>query len=281
MPTKSSEDEMKRKPSKITGVGLLLAVLAWLVVPAIGTAAEDPVAHGEAVAREADRRDLGYGDSKAELIMVLEDRSGRTRERRLRINTLEVIDENEGDKSLVIFDEPRDIKGTALLSYAHILDPDDQWLYLPALKRVKRISSINKSGSFVGSEFAYEDLTGQEFGKHRYKWLRDESCGDFECFVIERQPLYENSGYGRLVTWYDKQEYRIQRVDYFGRNNGLLKTLTLGDYRQYLEKYWRAHDLLMDSYKTGKKTRLLYERYEFRTGLTEADFNQGNLKRLR
>ncbi len=155
---------------------LSLAAVIAITIPTVAEAAEDPVAKGEAVARESDRRDLGFGDTKVELRMILENRRGQTSERRLRIHTLEVPDEKDGDKSLVIFDVPRDIRGTALLSYSHILDPDDQWLYLPALKRVKRISSSNKSGPFVGSEFAYEDITAQELKKYSYKWLRSEPC---------------------------------------------------------------------------------------------------------
>ena len=199
----------------------------------------------------------------------------------MRIHTLETPDENDGDKSLVIFDEPRDIKGTALLSYAHILDPDDQWLYLPALKRVKRISSANKSGPFVGSEFAYEDITAQELKKYSYRWLRDEPCGALKCFVVERRPLYEKSGYTRLITWYGTAEYRIQRVEYYDRKDVLLKTLTFGEYRRYLGKFWRAHDLFMENQQTGKKTRLLYDTYEFRTGLKDRDFAKSSLKRAR
>lgn len=261
------------------GSTLVLAVL--LAATGVAGAAEDPVTKGEAIAREADRRDRGYGDSRAVLVMILEDRKGRTQERRLRIQTLEAPRKDEGEKSLVVFDEPRDIKGTALLSYAHILEPDDQWLYLPALKRVKRISSINKSGSFVGSEFAYEDITGQELGKYGYRWLRDEGCGDLDCFVVERRPRYENSGYARLITWYDKAEYRIQRVDYYDLKDRFLKTLTFGGYRQYQGKFWRPHRLVMESERTGKSTRLVYENYEFQTGLNENDFSQSSLKRAR
>ena len=259
----------------------IFAVVMLTALSGAATAGEDAVGKGETIAREADLRDRGFGDSKTQLVMILEDRQGDTRERQLRISTLEAADETEGDKSVVVFDEPRDIKGTALLSYAHILEPDDQWLFLPALKRIKRISSINKSGSFVGSEFAYEDITGQEFAKYSYKWLRDEPCGELECFVVERRPRYENSGYVKLVTWYDKTEYRIQRVDYYTGEEELLKTLTLSEYRQYEGRFWRPHQLVMDSYRTGKKTRLRYERYEFGTGLTEQDFSQGNLKRTR
>jgi outer membrane lipoprotein-sorting protein len=258
-----------------------LAAVIALTLPASIEAAKDPVAEGEAIAREWDRRDLGFGDTKAELKMTLASRKGLTSERLMRISTLEAPDANEGDKSLVIFDSPRDIRGTALLSYAHILEADDQWLYLPALKRVKRISSRNKSGPFVGSEFAYEDITAQELGKYGYKWLRDEPCGDLHCFVIERRPLYEKSGYTRLITWYDKAEYRMQRVDYYDRKDALLKTLTLGGYRQYLGKYWRAHDLLMVNRQTGKQTRLEYRNYLFRTGLKDRDFTRNTLKRVR
>ncbi len=76
---------------------------------------------------------------------------------------------DDGDKSLFVFDEPRDVQGTAFLIHAHREDADDQWLYLPALKRVKRISSANRSGSFMGSEFAYEDMTAQEVEKFTYR----------------------------------------------------------------------------------------------------------------
>ncbi len=155
----------------------------------IDATAETPEEKGLAIARESDRRDHGFIDTKTVVTMILENRKGQTSERRLRMHTLEVPDENDGDKSLVIFDHPRDTRGTALLSYAHILDSDDQWIYLQALKRIKRISTRNKSGPFVGSEFAYEDITAQELKKYSYKWLRDERCGALDCFVIERRPL--------------------------------------------------------------------------------------------
>jgi len=129
-----------------------------------------------AIAREMDRRDSGWKDQRANLVMTLRNRQGQESRRELRISTLEV--DGDGDKSLTLFDSPRDVKGTAFLSFTHATEPDDQWLYLPALKRVKRISSRNKSGSFMGSEFAYEDLSSQEVDKFRYKWLRDEALGE-------------------------------------------------------------------------------------------------------
>lgn len=248
---------------------------------ATAAAASDPVARGEAVAREADRRDRGFHDSRAQLEMIIENRAGQSSRRRMRIDTLESPDVDDGDKTLVIFDEPRDIKGTALLSYAHILEPDDQWLYLPALNRVKRISSKNKSGPFVGSEFAYEDMVAQELKKYDYRWLRDEPCGEWTCSVIEQRPRYEDSGYTRLVAWYDTAEHRLQRIDFYDRKDDLLKTLTLDDYRLHLDRYWRAHDLYMANHQSGKKTRVLLESIEFENGLTESDFTRARLERAR
>ena len=160
---------------------LLLAVGLISTVPTAEAALEtaprgstETQLKGFEVAARSDRSDRGFGDSEVELTMVLRNSAGKETQRRLTITTLEVPDESVGDQSLVMFSTPRDIAGTALLSHARILDPDDQWLYLPALKRVKRISSANKSGPFVGSEFAFEDFTSLELNKYDYEWIREE-----------------------------------------------------------------------------------------------------------
>ncbi|MDQ6958902.1 MAG: outer membrane lipoprotein-sorting protein, partial [Mariprofundaceae bacterium] len=151
--------------------GILAA--AAFGAPALAGSDDDAAARGTTpeaqkgydIAARADRSDLGFGDSEVTLTMVLRNAAGAEAMRELTIATLEKVDESVGDKSLVTFQRPRDIRGTGLLSYAKILEPDDQWLYLPALKRVKRISSANKSGPFVGSEFAFEDFTSLELNK--------------------------------------------------------------------------------------------------------------------
>ena len=140
---------------------LLLALLITLLPLELAAASAEQ--QGLALFTTADQRDSGWVDGRAELEMILRNAQGEESHRSLRIDTLEVA--GDGDKSLTVFDAPRDIKGTAFLSYTHALAADDQWLYLPALKRVKRIASANKSGPFVGSEFAYEDITSQEVEK--------------------------------------------------------------------------------------------------------------------
>ena len=192
---------------------LPLVLLAATLVPA--AYAESPEEKGLGIAREMDRRGGGWKDQRADLVMILRNRQGQESRRELRISTLEV--EGDGDKSLTVFDSPRDVKGTAFLSHTHATKPDDQWLYLPALKRVKRISSRNKSGSFMGSEFAYEDLSSQEIAKYRYKWLRDEALDGKETMVVEYYPQYENSGYTRQVVWIDSAIWRVVKTEYYDR----------------------------------------------------------------
>jgi hypothetical protein len=235
---------------------------------------------GFEIAARSDRSDLGFGDSEVELKMVLRNAAGQESTRSLRITTLEKPDESVGDKSLVLFDTPRDIEGTALLSHAKILDPDDQWLYLPALKRVKRISSSNKSGPFVGSEFAFEDFTAIELNKFDYRYVGDELCGDLVCDVIERTPRYENSGYTKQVSWVDQKDFQLRKVEFYDRRGDLLKVLELGDYRNY-DGIWRAHLLSMTNVQTKKQTDLVYGDFSFGVGVSENDFVKGRLSRLR
>lgn len=242
---------------------------------------DQPEARGLAIAKETDNRDKGWGDSEADMEMVLTNANGDTSTRELRAYSLERTDPEEGDWSLIVFNKPRDVDGTALLTHAKILEPDDQWLYLPAVKRVKRISSVNKSGPFVGSEFAFEDFSSSEVGKYSYKWLRDEACGDLTCHVVERKPLYEHSGYTRQVVWTDTTDYQPRKIDYYDRKNALLKTLTLSDYHLYEDKFWRARDLYMVNHNNKKATRLTWKNYKFHDGLTEADFSTTALKRAR
>lgn len=260
---------------------VLLAIGVAGLLAAAPSPALTPAEQGYEIAARSDRSDRGFGDSQVQLEMILRNAAGDETSRTLSLKTLEIPDESVGDQSLIVFDTPRDIEGTALLSHAKILDPDDQWLYLPALKRVKRISSVNKSGPFVGSEFAFEDFTALELNKYAYQYVGEEGCGEMVCDVVERTPRYEYSGYTRQISWIDQTTYQVQKVEFFDRRGELLKTLTLADYRQYQDRFWRSHRLDMVNHRTGKSTQLVYADYEFDTGLTKRDFTKGVLERQR
>jgi outer membrane lipoprotein-sorting protein len=260
-------------------VALYIAMMiARAAYPAGGE--PSPEERGLAIAKEADRLNNGYGDSVANLRMVLRNRQGQTSEREIRIRTLEVA--GEGTRSLCIFDTPADVKGTILLTHTHKQADDDQWLFLPALNRIRRIAAQNKSGSFMGSEFSYEDIATQELEKHTYRWLRDEAYDGNDCYVIERVPVDRaNSGYSRQVAWLDKEHYRTLKVDYYDRKNERLKTLTFKGYEKHLDRFWRPRQMEMVNHQTGKSTILVWSNLSFGTGLKEIDFDRHSLTLLR
>lgn len=247
----------------------------WMALPVLA----DDVAKGRQIAEEFKQRDRGWGDSESELLMILRNAGGQQSERRMRTLTYEM--QNDGDKALTIFDEPRDIRGSAFLSHSHPTAEDDQWLYLPSLKRTRRIASRNKSGPFMASEFAYEDMTSFELEKFSFNYLRDESVNGELCFVIEQIPTDNFSGYSTTHVWIDQQHYRLQKVDYYDRKGSLLKTLTLHDYQQYLDKFWRPHRMTMLNHQTGKSTDLILQSIRFGSGRVEADFDVAALERAR
>jgi len=263
---------------------LLILVSSLLLLPLLSHA-ETTEEKGLAIAVEADKRDTGFTDFTANMVMELRNKQGDVSTRNIRLKTLEVI--GDGDKSMSIFDQPADVKGTAFLTYSHALKADEQWLYLPALKRVKRINSKNKSGPFMGSEFAYEDLASQEIEKYSYKYIRDEKIKTSEfpdgvdCFVMERYPEYKHSGYTRQLAWINKDRYVAEKIEFYDRKNDLLKTLTNTNQKQYLNQYWRPNKMLMENHQTGKSTLLKWENYKFQTGLGDKDFSRNSLKRAR
>ena len=254
------------------------AIAAWLAL--VGAAhAMTPEEQGAQIFAERERRDTGWQDLKVDLTMILRNALGEENRRELDIRELEVP--ADGDKLLVEFNTPKAIKGTALLSFGHKVGPDDQWLFLPALQRVKKIASVNKSGPFLGSEFAFEDLASQKIEKYTYKYIGPDRLDGVSCHVIERYPVDPYSGYTRQIVWLDADELRILQVHYFDRKDSHLKTLTLTGYKQYLSAYWRADRWSMTNLQTGKSTELLWGDYAFRVGLQdERDFSTNSLKRV-
>ncbi|MEM8754702.1 MAG: outer membrane lipoprotein-sorting protein, partial [Pseudomonadota bacterium] len=197
---------------------------------------------------------------------------------------LERPESGVGDLAVIVFERPRDVRGTALLTHANVEpNDDDQWLYLPAIKRVKRISSSNRTGKFVSSEFSYEDLGGQEVEDYDYKWLRDEPCpnmADETCYVVERFPKNAKSGYSKSIVWMDQSHYRLDQVEFYNRRGDFEKLMSFEGYEQYLDQYWRPSKITMDNRQTGKSTDLIWSGYEFRNGLSNRDFDAQRLDKM-
>ncbi len=251
---------------------LIFAIVAIFGVTAIS--AQSAEERGLQIAKAAEKADEGFISSIVDLKMTLKNKNGQTSERLLVTRTLELTE--DGDKSLIVFNSPKDVKGTSTLTFTHKVGSDDQWLFLPSIKRVKRISSNNKSGPFVGSEFAYEDLSSQEVEKYSYKFLEEKGS----LLVVEQDPVDPKSGYTRRVVTYNKSKgYRLEKIEFYDRKNALLKTLTYSDYKLYKEKFWRALTFNMVNHQSNKETLLKFSDYNFEANLAEEDFTQVALQR--
>ena len=228
--------------------------------------------------------DDGFIDSTVEGQMVLKDKSGNESVRKFKNMIFEELDSTLGDKSIIIFTEPRDVKGTSLLTHANI-EPqdDDQWLYLPALKRVKRISSSNRTGKFVSSEFSYEDLSTDEPEDFKFTWLEEGPClieTALTCHLIEAAPKNKKSGYSKRLIYVDTEEFRYQSVKFYNRRGDLEKELHFKGYQKYLDKFWRADILEMTNLQTGKSTVIAWDNYQFQTDLSLNDFKPEKLAKM-
>ena len=272
--TNMKTTQYKKYSGTLAWMAILLTGMLTQAEPSIDTS--DPGARGLAIAMAADKRDSGWKDWAAEAVMTLKNKHGQSSSRQMQLKALE--QSSEGDKRIIYFETPRDVKGTAFLVHTKRKGSDDQWLYLPALKRVKRIASKNQSGPFVGSEFAYEDLSSQEVEKYTYKHLRDETYQGQMCHVIERYPTDKASGYSRQIVWIDTQEYRQWKVDYYDRKDSLLKTLVSDGFQSYGEGFWRADRFFMENHQTGKTTELVWSDYRFTQGLKDREFHSTKLR---
>lgn len=254
---------------------LLFALTCALLAAPVVAAAESPQDKGLRIAKEIDAFNSGYKGETTAMEMVLINAHGDKVSRKLRGRVLEMTD--DGDRSISIFEWPADVKGTRMLTWTHKTKVDDQWLYLPSLKRTKRISSRNQSGSFMGSEFAYEDFGSQEVEKYTYTWLRDEAVDGRKVWVIERVPTNKRSGYSKQVVWMD-QEYRSPlKIDYYDRKGEQLKTMTFSKYEKF-DRWWRPGQIDVHNHQTHKKSVLTWTERKVGVAHDPEDFEKEALE---
>jgi len=256
---------------------VLVTALATTVLTATSPAvhAESAEDKGLAIARKVDKANEGFASESSTMEMTLINAHGDKTTRKMKSQLLETKD--DGDRSRIEFDWPADVKGTRMLTWTHKKADDDQWLFLPAIKRVKRISSKNKSGSFMGSEFTYEDIGSQEIEKFKHKFLAEEAIEGRKAWKIERIPTASDSGYSRQVSWIDQEYNNAIKIEYYDRKGDLLKTAKFSDYKKF-GKFWRLGKLDMVNHQTRKSSILAWSGRKVGIAINPSSFESTELE---
>ena len=182
---------------------------------------------GRKIMENIEKLNSGFKGSTSQMKMTLIDAYGKQVERKMKTITKEDGQNNE-DKSITEFVKPLDVKGTKLLTWTQPKDTNKLWLYLPRFKRVKKINSSGQAGSFMGSEFSYEDIAGHQIDKYTYRLLEENE----QHWVIESTPT-KDSGYSKTITTYSKKYAIPVKTQYFDRKGDLLKVSTATDPTAY------------------------------------------------
>lgn len=200
--------------------------------------------------------------------MILRDSKGNERKREV----VWIADDSDelNRKSVIRFLEPKDVAGTGLLSIEHDELDDERWLYLPALRKVRRVAGSEKSENFMGTDFAFEDLVVEDGvvsqKHHKYRILGSEVRDGYDCFVIEALPATDKeireSGYSKREIWVTKDRYIAIYAKYWDKNGELIKHLKSEDVRPTEDgSQHRSHLLIMENFRTGHTTTFAFKRY--------------------
>jgi outer membrane lipoprotein-sorting protein len=259
---------MKTNRSLITAMVLVL----WMV-PGILNAQN---LTGKEIMEKVYYRDEGE-DRKGNLTMTLVNSRGDKRVRELRQF---YKDFGDTEKKIMFFLSPADVRNTSFMnwSYDDESKDDDQWIYLPALQKVKRISSDSKDDYFMGSDFTYDDLGERHPNEDTHELLRTETLNGEECYVVESTPKESGYMYSRTVSWIIKDKWIGLKKEFYDEDGDFLKTLQVKDYDQ-IKGFWTILHSVMKNDQKDHKTIMEYKDVEINTGIPDRYFTERMMTR--
>lgn len=229
------------------------------------------------IAKSINEANKGYVSEQSDMTMVLINGDKKI-ERKMTSKTMETG--KGSSKGLLEFLLPKDVAGTKLLTWSFEDKEDSQWIYLPAFKKIKRISSSSKSSSFMGSEFTYEDLRASILDKFTYKFIKEEKKGEDVLWVFEKKSK-ESSAYTKQVVTASKKYMNAIKVEFYDRSNSLLKVGDFSDFKKFSAKgkdFWRANKVSMKNKQTLKESELIIASRILGAKMSDNDFRKNSLK---
>ena len=216
-------------------------------------------------------------DRTMTMTMRLVNKRGKERLRKMKLFSK---DYGKDDKSLFYFDYPGDVKGTGFLSWGYD-NPDrddDRWLYLPALKRAKRISGASKNDSFMGSDMTYDDMGNRSVDEDEHRLLGEETVEGHSCWVIESVPKDKKYQYSKVVQWYRKDALVSLKGEFYDRQGKLLKTMQRSGIEK-IDGYWVTRTTVVENVQSIHRTIVEITEVKFDSGLDDGLFRVATLER--
>lgn len=266
-------------------VALLISAIAFMTTAAVIAADVDSAATPDARAiMEKNYFVSKLKSLRSDATMILINDKGQTRER--KTSTIQRLQPNGVDSNLLVrFSQPADIKGTAFLQIEHSDGDDDEWLYLPALGKSRRLVANNKKDSFVGSDFSYGDISLPKVDLYQHKLLRSESIDGFDCYVVESIPKNDATksdfGYARKITWVRKDNFLETKVEYYDLANQLFRTQHVTEHKliEPAAQRWMAMHREMTNWQTNHRTVFKFDKVESGVAVSDDQFSTRYLER--
>ncbi len=253
-----------------------LGVLVWVLTIALMEGIANAEPSGREIMQAVYDRPQG-NDMSGTLTMTLFDSNGKER---VRVIKQWIGRYGRVDKKLMIFQSPADVRGTSFMNWSYKEEgkEDDQWIYLPALKRVKRISAEGKGDYFMGSDFTYDDLGDRHPSEDNHTLVRTERINGEECWVVESIPKDPRYMYSRTVTWVSKEKRVGVKRDFFDRRGTHLKTLNVRSVEK-IEDIWVLMEVEMHNVQKKTSTRMSFQNVSINRGLPESIFSERTMVR--
>ena len=219
--------------------------------------------------------------SSATISVTLIDKNGKTRNREIASYTMK---DGSTDKTVLVFKTPRDVAGISYLTYDYPDKADgstvdsDSWIYLPAMKKVRRVSGSSKDDDFQGTDFTYDDLGTRSLSKDNFAILGEEKVNGVDCWILESKAKDTKAKISRRITWVDKKTYVVRKGEYYDKQNRLQKTLTCENIQQ-VKGYWTTLKMTMTNVQTNHKTVYEINNLKYDEKVNESYFTVSALER--
>lgn len=267
----------------VTGIAAALLVAGGLWNHADLARSQGKLSARQIMEKVADNRQVP--GSEAVMTMVIYNAKGEKRVRKIAMAT-KLYDDGKTEKKLSRFLSPADVKGTGLLTFDYEVKDDDIWLFMPALRKTRRIVSSEKSKNFMGSEFAYVDMNIPNLDDYKYKIIKEEKAGGVDCWVVQSIPKTEDiadeNGYSKQIVWIGKKDFTVRKGVYYDLDGEILKQMTATNIKVIdpAKKHYRPMKMEMVNKQNNRRTTMTFDKIEVSAKVNDEYFTTRYLERF-